>query len=123
MKPRWCLIALLLGGCDSVLVDPAYRAAGPGDYRSAFEAMLQMAEAGSTGASFVVASMYDLGRGTARDEAEAARWYRAAAESGDRDAQFAIGLMYRDGRGLRRDGVEADRWLARARSADDGPRM
>lgn len=115
--------ALLLGGCDSVFVDPAYRASGPGDHRSAFEVMLAMAEAGSTGAGFVLASMYEGGRGTARDDAEAARWFLTAAESGDKDAQFALGLMYRDGRCVARDAAEAEKWLRRAAAIDDGPRM
>lgn len=114
MKRLAFLSLLALGACDSDFVDPAYRSGGAGDHRSAFEVMLPMAETGSAGAQFVVASMYELGKGTEQSESEAARWFLAAAMAGDPDAQLNIGLMYRDGRGVPKDAAEAERWLDRA---------
>lgn len=34
--------------------------------------------------------MYENGRGVAKDEAEAAKWYRKAAEQGDESAKKAL---------------------------------
>lgn len=109
---RWSILALVaLGACDSDFVDPAYRLSGYGDYGPALAAIRPLAEAGSSGAQFMLASMYDLGKGTAVDPAEAARWYRAAAEAGDRDAQLVLARMLRDGRGVARDPAEASSWF------------
>ena len=43
--------------------------------------------------------MYDQGRGAARDEAEAVRWFRKAAEQGLALGQASLGAMYVEGRG------------------------
>ena len=65
------------------------------------------------------------GRGVARDESEAFRWYRMAAEQGDEEvlaiihltaeqgsmaAQVSLAEMYAEGRGVVRDEMEAVRW-------------
>ena len=49
------------------------------------------------------------GRGVARDDAEAVRWYRRAAEQGFAHAQSSLGVMYSNGRGGRQDHAEAVR--------------
>ena len=51
--------------------------------------------------------MFQNGRGVARDEAEAARWYRKGAEAGDLKAMANLGWMYRNGRGVAKDEAEA----------------
>ena len=58
--------------------------------------------------------MYQAGRGVARDDAEAVRWYRRAAEQGDASGQNSLGFMYQNGRGVARDDAEAVRWYRRA---------
>jgi TPR repeat protein len=62
--------------------------------------------------------MYGNGLGVARDEAEAARWYKKAAELGDAEAQFKLGNMFYQGDGVPKDNVEARRWYRMA--ADQG---
>ena len=58
--------------------------------------------------------MYADGRGVARDDAEAVRWYRRAAEQGNASGQYNLGGMYSTGRGVARDDAEAVRWYRRA---------
>ena len=57
---------------------------------------------------------YANGRGVARDDPEAGRWYRRAAEQGNASGQVNLGFMYRAGRGVQRDYEEAVRWFRRA---------
>ncbi len=62
--------------------------------------------------------MYSKGRGVAKDEAEAVKWYRKAAEQGLATAQFNLGLKYERGEGVAKDHGKADKWLHKA--ADQG---
>ena len=45
-----------------------------------------------------------------RDEAEAMRWFRAAADQGHAEAQNQLGVAYAEGDGVERDDMEAVRW-------------
>ena len=53
-----------------------------GDYATAFEEWLTVAEHGEAGAQYNLGFMYDHGQGVPQDYAEAVRWYRLAAEQG-----------------------------------------
>ncbi len=59
--------------------------------------------------------------GFRRNDAEAVRWYRAAAEQGYAVAQFKLGLMYATGEGVPEDNVLAYAWmnLAGAQGVDE----
>jgi TPR repeat protein len=69
-----------------------------------------LAEKGDAAAQLQLAGLYRNGRGIARDEAAAIRWYRAAAEKGLAEAQFELGKIYDTGVGGPRDPFEAVRW-------------
>ena len=58
--------------------------------------------------------MYRAGKGVEQDNAEALRWYRAAAEQGYAAAQYNLGYMYRSGKGVTRDLAAAERWYTLA---------
>jgi TPR repeat protein len=58
--------------------------------------------------------MYADGRGIAKDEEEAVRWYRRAAEDGNAGAMHNFGFMYRNGRGVSRDMQNAAVWVFKA---------
>jgi uncharacterized protein len=64
---------------------------------------------------------HEAGLEVTQSDAEALRWYRAAAEAGDDYAPFALGEMYREGRGVARDWQLARRWyqVAMARGNAD----
>lgn len=53
--------------------------------------LLKRAEAGDAQAQFELGQAYDFGQGAPLDEAQALRWYRAAAEAGLVEAQNSVG--------------------------------
>jgi TPR repeat protein len=57
--------------------------------------------------------MLAAGRGVAKDDVEAARWYRKAAEQGQPMAQASLGACYLYGLGVEKDSVQAHAWLTR----------
>ncbi len=81
-----------------------------GDYATALAIWRPLAEGGDADAQYFVGGVYAFGWGVARDDREAARWFRLAAEQGLAKAQFALGLMYANGEGVAKDDKEAVRW-------------
>lgn len=61
-----------------------------------------------------VGTMYQTGRGTAKDEAEAVKWFRQAAEQGHAVGQADLALMYVNGQGTAKDVAEALKWFRKA---------
>ena len=62
--------------------------------------------------------MYAKGQGVAKDERQAAEWYRKAAEQGDASAQRLLGIAHHMEKGIEKDEREASRWYRMA--ADQG---
>lgn len=77
---------------------------------SEFEATKVLAEAGEADAQNNLGNRYYNGTGVARNDQEAARWYRLAAEQGNAHGQYNLGVMYENGRGFFRNSREAVRW-------------
>lgn len=104
----------------ALLAGPLPAAAGPwedateayerGDHATALAILRPLAEQGDAGAQFNLGVAYENGRGVAKDEREAVRWYRLAAQQGDADAQNNLGGMYAFGRGVAKDDREAEHW-------------
>ena len=46
---------------------------------------------------------YYQGAGTAKNDAEAAKWFEKAAELGDANSQYMLGYLYEDGNGVKQD--------------------
>ena len=67
----------------------------------------QAAIRGDATAQFVVAGRYLEGKVVARDEKQAAQWYRRAAEQGLAAAQYRLGSMYEHGWGMPSDRRQA----------------
>ena len=89
-----------------------------GNYDKALAEFLPLARQGNTAAQNHLGVMYREGRGVAKDEAEAARWFRKAADQGDDYGQTSLGLMFENGQGGAQDYAEAVRWYRKA--ADQG---
>jgi TPR repeat protein len=79
-----------------------------------FAATRLEAEKGEVIAQHRLAVFYHLGRGTAKDETEAARWCRKAAEQGLSVAQFTLGQTLRLGEGVSPNLNEAFAWYMKA---------
>ena len=62
--------------------------------------------------------MYAEGRGVAKDDAEALKWFRAAADKGNARAQANLGWMFYNGRGVPKDYDSAVQWYRK--SAEQG---
>ena len=65
-------------------------------------------------AQFCLGQRFDLGKGSAANDVEAAAWYRRAATLNHAPAQFNLGMMLAVGRGTVRNEAEARRWIRRA---------
>ena len=89
-----------------------------GDYETALQEFLPLAEQGTANAHFTLGFVYEHIKGDALNDVEAVKWYRRAAEKGHAQAQHNLGLMYANGRGIARDDAEAVRWYTKAAHQD-----
>jgi TPR repeat protein len=81
-----------------------------GDYATAFEEWIPLAEQGDASAQYNLGVMYRNGDDVNQDYDSAFNWYILAAEQGHDDAQFKLGLMYDMGIGVNRDISTAIIW-------------
>jgi hypothetical protein len=72
------------------------------------------AEQGDAQAQFNLGVCYANGRGVAKDEKEAAKWFQKAAEQGQTKAQLYLGVYYTKGQGVAKDEKEAVKWIQKA---------
>jgi uncharacterized protein len=79
-----------------------------------FEETKAKAEKGDIEAQYALGVYYHLGEGVARNETEAAKWYRKAAEQGDATSQLFLGQCYDFGNGVTKDEAEAVKWYRKA---------
>jgi len=60
-----------------------------------------------------------LGRGVARDYAQARSWFEQAAEAGNAEAMRNLGILYENGEGVAKDSAQAHNWYQKAAEAGD----
>jgi TPR repeat protein len=84
------------------------------DYDAAAATFRQLAEAGNARAQFALGALHRSGRGVARSDAEAAKWYERSAKQGFTAAQASLGGLYLAGRGVPQSDAEAAKWLGLA---------
>lgn len=89
---------------------PEARASTP----SPVESYLTAAERGDASAQKALGEIYYSGKGIARSDGEAAKWFLRAAEQGNADAQYRIARMYYDGRGVGQNRTQAANWFGKA---------
>jgi len=102
--------------------DEGVAAYNRGDYATAVEEWLPIAEQGDADAQSNLGFMYHNGEGVPKDYAVAVRWYRLAAEQGHASAQYNLGIMYYNGEGVPQDYVQAHMWwnLAASKGNENG---
>jgi len=86
-------------------------AAGDYIWEEKFQKALPKAENGDLDAQYDIATMYERGRGTGRDEKKAVEWYKKAAEKSHVKSAYKLGYSYLKGLGVGKDFEEAYRWL------------
>jgi len=89
-----------------------------GDYKSAFDIWLAMANQGDPIAQNALGDMYRQGRGAKRDYGKARAWYTKSANQSNADAQFNLGRLYRTGKGGKKHLPLAAGWFTK--SAEQG---
>jgi TPR repeat protein len=108
-----CVAAITFGGAGNASeFETAFIAAESGDYRTAAAGWDRLAHSGNAEAQFNLGLIYHSGAAGPIDEAEAVRWYQAAAENGYSKAQEFLAVAYREGWfGLPRDAKKSDYWI------------
>ena len=87
---------------------------------SAYQALLQRAQAGDAGAQHDLGTaLAEGGFGLQKDAAQAVQWFRKAAAQGHAAAQLQLARMCRDGIGVPQDKAEAAVWYRKAAEQDD----
>lgn len=97
--------------------DFAYGAFQRGEYLTAFEIALPLAEKGDAAAQTLIAELYDKGLGVAKDTKQATKWYEIAAKSGNREAQFSYALKLIEGIDIPRNKEEGEAMMKSAAEA------
>jgi len=90
-----------------------------GDWATAYKILKPIAETDSSQSAVAqqrLGMLTEFGRGTAKNPAQAATWYRKAADQGDMVAQGHLGRLYRLGTGVPRDAAQAAKWSIKAAS-------
>ena len=77
-------------------------------------ALKSSAEKGDARAQNSLGICYGNGQGVAKDEVEAAKWFRKAAEQNCASAQCSLGWCYHNGQGVAKDEAEAVKWYRKA---------
>jgi TPR repeat protein len=96
----------------------AWAAYARGDYETALQEFLPLAEQGTPSVHFALGFVYEHVKGAPQNDVEAVKWYRRAAEQGHGEAQHNLGIMYANGRGVARDDAEAVAWYRKAAEQD-----
>ena len=105
LKPTSALLVLALA-CAPGLARADYAAGlqayDSGDFTTAYMEWLPLAKQGDSKAQHGLALLYETGRGVpVKDDAEAAKWYAAAALQGVAESQANLALMFAEGRGVK----------------------
>ena len=111
---RFILVSAVLLAASPVGADfqTALNAYNAGDFESAYNQWIPLAEAGSAAAQFNIGLMFERGEGREQDPQRAIEWYVRAAEGDFPRAQFRLGEMLEAGEGIEEDLVQARKWFA-----------
>jgi len=116
------LLILLFGTPAFADLQKGLDAASRGDFATALEEWIPLAEQGDADAQYYLGVMYIHGQihgvGVTQDYKSAFKWYKLAADQGDAEAQYSIGRMYNNGLGVIQDYMAAFKWYKLA--ADQG---
>jgi S1-C subfamily serine protease len=111
---RWFLLFLLV---SAALRLPAQQSEAD---RKLLADLRAQAEKGDAQSQYELGLSFHNGSlGVAKDEAEAAKWYRKAAEHNLANAQYNLGVCYSKGQGVAANEVEAVKWYRKAAEQND----
>jgi uncharacterized protein len=110
----WSVAAFLSTTATATPLEDGYAAYRAMDFGKAAEIWQPLAEAGDPNAQYLLGNLYADGKGVARDDAAAFKWFRLAADQGNAAAQYNVAVSYAAGVGVPKSDVEAARWFRRA---------
>jgi len=84
------------------------------DDQKPIEEVKANAEAGDVESEVELGLRYEQGKGVAKDQVEAMKWYRKAAEQNYAKAQNSLGVCYEKGQGVTKNQAEALKWFRKA---------
>ena len=94
-----------------------------GDYEKAKDLLIILAEQDHSGSQFIIATMYNTGKGVKKDIDTAIRWYIQASNNGNASAAYMLASKYRYGDGVIQDYEQALKFYTIASSKKDVPSM
>jgi hypothetical protein len=95
------VLALCIFGCAAAgPIEEGQQAYDRGDYATAAQLCLPLAERGDARAEYLLGMLYDLGHGVPKNYVQAAYWFRKAADQGVGEAQANLGALYASGLGV-----------------------
>ncbi len=105
------LLAMNASGATAQDFDKGWAAYIVGDYQTAWEELMPLAEGGDANAQAFIGLMYIQRNGVLhQDDVEAVKWLRLAADQGQKLAQGELALMYEKGEGVLQNNVLAHMW-------------
>lgn len=105
----WIVVALL----SLLALSPAHAGMAPWEVKM-FKDAKAWAEKGEANGQLNLGICYSRGHGVAKDDVQAAAWFRKAADQGFAPAQELLGNCYFDGEGVPKDQVQAVSWYRKA---------
>lgn len=99
-----CVSGAVASACDSRMNTP----------EQSMDKLRESAERGNAPAQNDLGECYFFGRGVSQNNAEAFKWYHAAAVQGYAWGQFNLGWMLNNGRGVAKDQAAAIHWFRKA---------
>jgi TPR repeat protein len=89
------------------------------DYLAVYPLYQQLAGLGDGWSMFRMGYLYANGLGVAKDDAQAAGWYRKGADAGNPKAMTYLGGLYYNGQGVAKDYAQFASWFRKAADAGD----
>jgi len=108
------LLAISSAGISFAGFEEAVKAYEAGDYKTAMNEWMVLAEKNDPAAMRNIGHLYRLGLGTDVNYERALHWYKRASELGFARAQANVASMYLKGQGVAQDYVQAADWFTKA---------
>ncbi len=126
LKPAALLFFLISLSSTTLLAGPlqdGFDAFTAGNYKTALQKWLPLAEKGNADAQYNIGILYMKGLGVDKDLRQAFNWYKRAAVGGNVDAMYNLATMYNQGKVVFRSQKDALKWWQKAADAGNDAAM